>query len=570
MWQSKKFFHINLKLLKKNFCYPRATIVTFLNKFAPKPYGVYNLDMYELYPYFTNDSTVGLFSRQDDDIYHSTYGALSESWQKFIVPSGLEKYMQEHKGVKILDIGYGIGYNTKTSLQVFIRNFLKQKINSKKNIKINKKSGMPHSSIAAIGTDNITTDKNLNSYGKNHHAFSHLVPICIAEIDTNNAERGNGERFCVNNENIYTKDENIYVNSNVNSDFDSDSDLNTNENKDSDFESDYSHFGYDSIYNPDDSYSGNSKINYCNNLLIDAVDLDKTLIYLSPFIAEASKFNYLFQNDYEISSLDKSKYNQIQNIKSHKKFIRKEFNLRKEVSIILFKKLLGNNPDFFNDVILQTILNHKKYAPFLSRFMVNFAKFYLNRGYNYNKKQKKTTFLHNIYYRYLSRSYKNAKSLLKNCKIKVNLHKNDARSFIKSSNTTYNFIFLDAFTPAKCPALWTIQFLGQLYNKLEDDGIILTYSNSAAVRNAFLQNGFSVGKIYDEKLKRFVGTIATKNRFLTQYPLDELDMNLINSKAGIPFKDENLDLDNDSILENRRNEVKESTLRSSSQILRNK
>lgn len=86
---------------------------------------VYNIRMYELYPYFTNDGTVGLFSREDDDIYHSTYGALSESWQKFIIPSGLEEYLQTHNELKILDICYGIGYNSKTVLNVFINNATK-------------------------------------------------------------------------------------------------------------------------------------------------------------------------------------------------------------------------------------------------------------------------------------------------------------------------------------------------------------------------------------------------------------------------------------------------------------
>lgn len=516
--------------------------------------------MYELYPYFTNDSSVGLFSRQDDDIYHSSYGALSESWQKFIFPSGLKKYVQEHKSVKILDICYGIGYNTKTSLQVFIENFFEQTKNSKnisgkKSNKKTKKSSTSASSIAAIDTDNTQRIKELNSQEKNMHAYSMFVPISIAQIDTNNIQREDKEDF--------------YTDSDIKSETITELECETTEREDSETDLDYgyAHFGYDSICNTNYGNSDSSK-NFCNNILIDAVDLDKTLIYLSPFIAEASWFNFLFRKEYEISSLNNYKYNQVQNIKSFKKFIKKEFKLCKEVSIILFKKLLEKNPDFFNDKILQTILNHKKYAPFLSRFMVNFAKFYSNLGYKHIKKAKKSTFLHNIYYRYITRSYKNTKKLLKNCKININLHKNDARNFIRSNETTYNFIFLDAFTPSKCPALWTVEFFSELYNKLEDDGMILTYSNSAAVRNAFLQNGFSVGKIYDKSLKKFTGTVATKNKFLVQYPLDELDMGLINSKAGIPFHDAALDLDNNSILENRKNEVKESNLISSSQILK--
>ncbi len=76
--------------------------------------------MYELYPYFTNDGSVGLFSPEADDIYHSTYGALTEAYEKFIIPAEFEKFFQKNNKIKILDICFGIGYNTKS----FINNFL--------------------------------------------------------------------------------------------------------------------------------------------------------------------------------------------------------------------------------------------------------------------------------------------------------------------------------------------------------------------------------------------------------------------------------------------------------------
>ena len=49
--------------------------------------------MYELFPYFTNDGSVGLYSPKDDDIYHSTYGALSEAYEKFILPANLNEFL---------------------------------------------------------------------------------------------------------------------------------------------------------------------------------------------------------------------------------------------------------------------------------------------------------------------------------------------------------------------------------------------------------------------------------------------------------------------------------------------
>ena len=76
--------------------------------------------MYELYPYFTNDGSVGLFSPEADDIYHSTYGALTEAYEKFIIPLDLKNFLEKNSEIKILDICFGIGYNSKS----FINNFL--------------------------------------------------------------------------------------------------------------------------------------------------------------------------------------------------------------------------------------------------------------------------------------------------------------------------------------------------------------------------------------------------------------------------------------------------------------
>ena len=75
---------------------------------------------------------------------------------------------------------------------------------------------------------------------------------------------------------------------------------------------------------------------------------------------------------------------------------------------------------------------------------------------------------------------------------------------------TYNYIFLDAFSPVKCPCLWTTDFFKELHKHLDNNGMILTYSNSASVRNAFIQAGFWVGKIYDKKNDKYIGSIAAK------------------------------------------------------------
>ena len=76
--------------------------------------------MYKLYPYFTNDGSVGLFSPTDNDIYHSTYGALTEAYEKFVLPADIETYLSNKSEIKVLDICYGIGYNSKSFINYIL------------------------------------------------------------------------------------------------------------------------------------------------------------------------------------------------------------------------------------------------------------------------------------------------------------------------------------------------------------------------------------------------------------------------------------------------------------------
>ena len=71
--------------------------------------------MDEFLPYITNDDSVGLYSKEADDIYHSATGALTEAFEKFINPLELKDNIQ------VLDICFGIGYNTKSLLNEFIK-----------------------------------------------------------------------------------------------------------------------------------------------------------------------------------------------------------------------------------------------------------------------------------------------------------------------------------------------------------------------------------------------------------------------------------------------------------------
>lgn len=96
----------------------------------------------------------------------------------------------------------------------------------------------------------------------------------------------------------------------------------------------------------------------------------------------------------------------------------------------------------------------------------------------------------------------------------------------------------------------------------------MTYSNSANIRNAFIEAGFYVGKIYNKEFDKYTGTIAVKNSKLIKHELSEYDLGLMKTKAGIFYRDENLSLDNEAIIEVHNKEVENSNLISSSKFIK--
>ena len=66
----------------------------------------------------TSDGSVGLYSKTVGDIFHSKTGALKEANEKFINP--LLRFLSYFPNkINILDICYGIGYNTKAAIETF-------------------------------------------------------------------------------------------------------------------------------------------------------------------------------------------------------------------------------------------------------------------------------------------------------------------------------------------------------------------------------------------------------------------------------------------------------------------
>ena len=70
----------------------------------------------------TADGSVGLYENNVKDIFHSSSGAYKEALEKFVIPAQLERF--KNNTCKVLDICYGIGYNTKALLKYSLKNNL--------------------------------------------------------------------------------------------------------------------------------------------------------------------------------------------------------------------------------------------------------------------------------------------------------------------------------------------------------------------------------------------------------------------------------------------------------------
>ena len=70
----------------------------------------------QLTPQLTEDGSFTFYSAEFGECFHSHYGAHQEAMGKFVQPTLLSQKAQQ-KQVKILDICYGLGYNTAAALE---------------------------------------------------------------------------------------------------------------------------------------------------------------------------------------------------------------------------------------------------------------------------------------------------------------------------------------------------------------------------------------------------------------------------------------------------------------------
>ncbi len=298
---------------------------------------------------------------------------------------------------------------------------------------------------------------------------------------------------------------------------------------------------------------------------IDCVDINKELIYLSPFIkTKVSLFDRIFNKNKLYTNI--SNYKEANKIIKLKNNSNSNLNIPNEVNLILLKNIIDNFGTDFLESDLKNIITETKNSPFFDKNVMGLFDYLAKKDIYLHQNKNKTAFVHNIYYEYISKRYKLYKKYAFNNKFNVKFHPTDVRSFIQNTQNKYDIIFLDGFTPAKCPCIWSYEFIKELYEHLSNNGSLVTYNTSAIVHNTLCNAGFLVGNIIENN--KVIGTIASNNINNIKHNLSDAQKGLLKTKAGIMYHDCNLSLDNDTIYSNRQIEFENSNLMSSSKYLK--
>ncbi|MEI7474079.1 MAG: MnmC family methyltransferase [bacterium] len=77
--------------------------------------------MTDFYPIKTDDGSLSLFNNEVGDVYHSSIGAYKESLEKFIFPSNILDFVRNNDEVYILDVCYGMGYNSFAAIEEILK-----------------------------------------------------------------------------------------------------------------------------------------------------------------------------------------------------------------------------------------------------------------------------------------------------------------------------------------------------------------------------------------------------------------------------------------------------------------
>ncbi len=123
-------------------------------------------------------------------------------------------------------------------------------------------------------------------------------------------------------------------------------------------------------------------------------------------------------------------------------------------------------------------------------------------------------------------------------------------------------IFLDPFSPTRCPQLWTVEFLQQVVARLKPTGRLATYSCAAAVRAALLALGLNIGATTAAG-RQWPGTVASFTEVFT--PLSPREQAHLQTRAAVPYRDPTLQASASVIQAERAQRQQQSPLRPTGQ-----
>lgn len=151
-------------------------------------------------------------------------------------------------------------------------------------------------------------------------------------------------------------------------------------------------------------------------------------------------------------------------------------------------------------------------------------------------------------------------------RLKAQLLLGDARQTIQALidiNFKADAIFLDPFSPPKCPQLWTVEFIELMAKCLGENGYLATYSCAASVRTALQLAGLKIGATRSVG-RRSPGTVANWSGNNLS-PLSPQEKEHLQTRAAIPYRDPSLKDSANTIHQRRLTEQQSSPLEPSSQ-----
>ncbi len=136
------------------------------------------------------------------------------------------------------------------------------------------------------------------------------------------------------------------------------------------------------------------------------------------------------------------------------------------------------------------------------------------------------------------------------------LHIGDARNSITKLNpSSFDLVFLDAFSTQRNSELWTLDFFKNLYAVMKPDAVLLTYCAALPVRAAMLEAGFFVGET-DPIGRQRGGTLAAMQEKDIEIHLPEHELKMIrDTTRGLPYRDPHGVWTNKEILRDRQERI---------------